>query len=107
MARKTAVYKENIQDFYSFLGISAEVGELLNRIKKVHRDRNGEFDDDDFDYIRKELGDILWYLSDICTIFDFELSDIAEANLHKLAKRSQLKLKGDPSKDPNYYNYFL
>lgn len=96
LARKTAVYPKKCGDFYSFLGLPGEVGELLNRVKKVHRDREGEYNDEDLIYIKKELGDILWYLSDIATMFELNMSDIAQCNLDKLLLRSQTNtIKGD------------
>lgn len=36
----------------------------------------------------KELGDVLWYLSNLCTEFDFKLDEVALQNLEKLKLRA-------------------
>jgi len=96
LALKTAVYPDKCGQFYSFLGLPGEVGELLNKVKKVHRDREGEYTDEDLLYIKKECGDILWYLSDICSMFNLQLSDVAGQNLSKLLLRKENNtIKGD------------
>jgi len=96
LAKTTSVYPDKCGDFYSFLGLPGEVGELLNRVKKVHRDRDGNFNEEDLLYIKKELGDILWYLSDISSMFELSLSDVAETNLEKLLLRKDNNtIKGD------------
>ena len=45
--------------FYTALALAGEVGELLNKIKKIARD-NIQIEREE---IISELGDILWYLS--------------------------------------------
>ena len=43
-----------------------------------------------------ELGDVLWYLTQICTELDLTLEEVAEANLVKLFDRLERgKIKGD------------
>jgi len=67
------------------LGISGEVGSLLSEYKKVLRD--GPAHTLFRDHVGEELGDILWYLSDLASKFGFELEDIALANLAKTQDR--------------------
>jgi len=48
--------------------------------------------------VKKELGDVLWYVSQVATEFNLNLSEIAEANIVKLrdrAERGKLKGSGD------------
>lgn len=35
----------------------------------------------------KELGDLMWYVAALCTIFGFDLEDVMGANIEKLQKR--------------------
>jgi NTP pyrophosphatase (non-canonical NTP hydrolase) len=65
------------------VGLSGEVGELLNHLKKYI------FHGEDFlrDYAIEEVGDILWYLSSICTILNIDLSEAMRGNIEKLKKR--------------------
>ena len=46
--------------------------------------------------IAKQLGDVLWYLTQICTELDLTLEEVAEANLTKLFSRlDRGKIGGD------------
>ena len=46
------------------------------------------FDDESKLAIKKELGDVLWYLSNLCTEFNFSLDEVASKNLEKLKLRA-------------------
>ena len=95
-ARKTAIYPSLGSNYvYPTLGLVGESGEVAEKVKKVIRDKNGVFDQETLIGLKKELGDVLWYLSNICTELNFSLEDIAEENLYKLEKRSlEGKIKG-------------
>lgn len=67
------------------LGLSGEVGELLSEYKKYLRD--GDCHKLSKDRIGEELGDILWYLTNVATKFDLDLHDIAKQNLEKIEAR--------------------
>ena len=58
------------------------------KVKKVIRDKNGIFDNESKLGIKKELGDVLWYVSNLCTELNFDLDDIALQNLEKLKIRA-------------------
>ena len=51
------------------------------------RDNNGNFDYESKTAIKKELGDVLWYLANLCNELDFTLNEVAEENLEKLNNR--------------------
>lgn len=68
---------------YALLGLSGEVGELHSHVAKAIRD----FKDVDNEYMKKELGDILWFVAAIASDCELSLSEIAEANIQKLKKR--------------------
>ena len=75
-----------------------EAGEVAEKVKKVLRDKNGVFDMESKNAIKKELGDVLWYLSNLCTEFNFSLNDVALENLKKLklrAKSGKISGSGD------------
>ncbi|MEL6403698.1 MAG: nucleoside triphosphate pyrophosphohydrolase family protein [Chloroflexota bacterium] len=83
---------------YPTLGLVNEAGEFAGKIKKIFRDRNGEITDADRDALKGELGDVLWYLTQICTNLDLTLEEVAEANLDKLFSRLErgvIKGEGD------------
>lgn len=100
---ETAIYKDNIARLdpstsdridkiiclaYVGLGLG-EVGELQGKIKKIIRDNNGIVNDDMKKSLGKELGDILWYISQTCSELGLDMGEVAEINLVKLASRKE------------------
>lgn len=72
---------------YPTLGLVNEAGEVAGKIKKIFRDKDGHISDDDKEALKGELGDVLWYLTQICTNLGLSLEEVAEANLDKLFDR--------------------
>ena len=72
---------------YPTLGLTNEAGELAGKVKKIFRDKDGVISPEDRLELKKELGDVLWYLAQICTELDLSLEDVAAANLQKLFSR--------------------
>jgi len=71
----------------SLLGLAGETGELLSEYKKYLRD--GESHKLFKERIQEELGDILWYLTNVASKFSISLDDIARANILKCRSRWQ------------------
>lgn len=96
-SKKTALYPNVGDNFiYPTLGLSGEAGEVAEKIKKVIRDKNGIIDEETKELIKKELGDVLWYVSQLATELSLSLDDVAEKNIKKLASRMERgKLHGD------------
>ena len=67
------------------LGLAGEAGELLGEHKKWLRD--GDAYKLFPDRVKEELGDLLWYLSNVATKHDLTLEDIAIYNLNKTQRR--------------------
>ena len=64
-------------------GLSGEVGELTDMVKKwIFHEK--ELDDD---HAKKELGDVMWYIAMICESFGWSLDEIMQMNIDKLKKR--------------------
>jgi NTP pyrophosphatase (non-canonical NTP hydrolase) len=83
-AAKTAIYKSEHQVIYPLIGLTGELGEVANKVKKILRD--GVFDREG---ILDEIGDCLWYISAICRDLNVSMSDVAVGNLKKLQDRKQ------------------
>ncbi len=67
------------------MGLLAEAGEVAAVFQKVIR---GDFTPDvAATKLAKELGDILWHISEIANDNDWKLKDIAETNIEKLESR--------------------
>ncbi|MDO9231067.1 MAG: nucleoside triphosphate pyrophosphohydrolase family protein [bacterium] len=87
-SRVTAIYPNAGENFvYPTLGLSGEAGEVAEKIKKVIRDKNGVMDDESREMIKKELGDVLWYVAQLASELKLPLDDIAEKNIEKLYSR--------------------
>lgn len=69
----------------SMLGLAGETGQLLCEYKKHLRD--GQAHSFFKQHVSEELGDLLWYISNVASKFDLSLSEIAAANLTKIGKR--------------------
>ncbi len=98
-ARKTAIYPKIGKSFvYPALGLAGEAGEVAEKIKKLFRDKNGKAGKAEKEEIKKELGDVLWYIANLAHEFGFSLEDVAKTNLEKLysrKRRSKIKGSGD------------
>lgn len=96
-ARQTALYPNKDNNFiYPTLGLVGEAGEVAEKIKKVLRDNGGIITLEKKEEIKKELGDVLWYVSNLAYELDIGLEDIAQGNIEKLFSRMERdKLHGD------------
>jgi len=84
--------------FNKLLGLVGETGEIAEKFKKIYRDKNGEMSEADTAEIKKELGDVQWYLSVIASYLDISLDEVATQNIGKLSSRKDrgvIKGKGD------------
>ena len=69
--------------FNACLGLSGEVGELNDMIKKwIFHEK--PFDEE---HAKKEMGDVLWYVAMMCHSFRWDLDDILQMNIDKLKAR--------------------
>lgn len=89
-------------DTYSLFGLMAEVGELADKVAKGVRKEMIEFSDNNIymqagetgnkelvEGIKKELGDVLWFVSHFAQRFGWSLEEVAQLNLDKLADRAK------------------
>jgi NTP pyrophosphatase (non-canonical NTP hydrolase) len=91
----TAVYPHDIAVLYCTVALAGETGEVSEKVKKVFRDNNGRFTQDKVREIAKELGDVLWYVSQLAKELNLSLDSIAKGNLSKLRERREKgKLSG-------------
>lgn len=94
---KTAIYPDRGHNFvYPVLGMLGEAGEVAEKIKKVWRDKNNIVSDEDKLEIKKEMGDVLWYLSQLAFELEISFDDVASTNILKINSRlDRNKLHGD------------
>lgn len=97
-SKATAIYPKEQGLAYVSLGLSAEAGEVANKVKKIIRDDNSQLTPDKAEAISQELGDVLWYVAQLATELGVNLDDVAQGNLDKLLsrkERGQLQGSGD------------
>ena len=89
-ATKTALYPDSGKNLiYPILGLCGESGELAEKLKKMIRDDQGLLTDDRRDLMIKELGDVLWYVSQVARELGSTLEEVAQGNIEKLASRAE------------------
>lgn len=81
----TAVYPRGDDDgeLYLWLGLLSEVGEIAGKIKKEIRDDAAFAKDDRL----AEFGDVMWYISELCTLYQLDLDEVLLYNMQKLESR--------------------
>jgi len=68
------------------LGISAECGELVEIIKKILL-QGKSYNEDNVVHMKKEAGDVLWYMSQLCIALNTSFEELMEINYQKLSAR--------------------
>lgn len=80
-------YSQEIDDvggiLNASLGLSGEVGELNDMIKKwiFHEKPIDKM------HLKKEIGDVCWYIAMMCEAWGFNLEQIMQLNINKLKER--------------------
>lgn len=87
---------------YMFTGLSAEVGEVNDKLAKAIRKGYLSLHRNDIAWwvkdsaqekikedLKKEIGDVLWFVAGLADVLGINLDDVATANLAKLADRAQ------------------
>ena len=87
VALTTAIYPREQAIIYPTLGLTGEAGEVANKVKKIIRDGSDSKDEKLVSEIKSEIVDCLWYIAVLANDFNIKLSDIASANIEKLATR--------------------
>ncbi|HRN96922.1 MAG TPA: nucleoside triphosphate pyrophosphohydrolase family protein [Candidatus Saccharibacteria bacterium] len=88
LALRTAGPKDKKDEmFHLVLGLVGEAGEIAEKVKKIIRDHGSDFDKLDKEDLKKELGDVMWYIAVLSDYFDISLDAIGTKNIEKLASR--------------------
>ena len=68
------------------LGLTAESGEFTEIVKKIIL-QGKPYNEDNVFHMKRELGDICWYLAQACMALDTTFDEIIEMNVEKLESR--------------------
>jgi len=67
-------------------GISAEAGEFTEVIKKIFL-QGKPYSEDNVFHLKRELGDICWYIAQACMALDTTFEEVLQMNYEKLSAR--------------------
>lgn len=71
------------------MGIAGEAGEVIEKWKKIVAYKEGNISSQDELELKKELGDVVWYVALLAHSLGFSLEEIMELNLSKLTDRKK------------------
>ena len=78
-------------EIHMVMGITTETGEIVDPYKKHFA--YGKVID--YVNVKEEIGDLMWYISNLCNLNDWNLEDILETNINKLRARYPDKFDAD------------
>ena len=81
------------------IGLSGEVGEFNEILKKIIFQEKA-LDTVTNEHLKKELGDVMWYVTQACLALKIDLEEVLKANKAKLSKRfPQKRFNGTHNKN--------
>ena len=96
---ETAIYPSSTEMeavTYCTLGLASESAEICGKLKKIMRDNNSIMTPERKQAIVAELGDVMWYVSELCTSLGVSMEEVAQSNLEKLKDRQERNvIQGD------------
>lgn len=69
------------------MGLAGEAGEFLEKWKKIIAYKHGKLGKEDKELLKKELGDVVWYIAVMADSLGMTLEDVMQLNVKKLADR--------------------
>ena len=69
-------------EYHALHGMVGEIGEIHSLYQKIYQGH--EYTQE---HMKKELGDLLWFISEYCTVMEWELEEIMQLNIEKLKAR--------------------
>ena len=79
--------QHTVDYLYPAMGLSEEAGEVSGKFAKAIRDNDGVIDEERKREIIKELGDVCWFVAEICTVLGADLEIVMQMNIAKLEDR--------------------
>lgn len=80
------------------MGIAGEAGEVVEKWKKIVAYDDGVVSDEKLQELKKELGDVVWYIAVMAHDLGFSFEEVMQLNVEKLKsrhKRNVIKGRGD------------
>lgn len=77
---------------HALFGLCSEVGEIQGIFQKIHQGHTM-----DEAALRLEVGDVLWFVSELCDVHGWNMGEVAKANIEKLRNRYPEKFTPEQS----------
>lgn len=94
---------ETLNTLHMLMGMQTEIGELTDPFKK----QLAYNEPIDWINVKEEIGDLMWYIGNLCYMLNFDLEEILEKNIEKLKVRypdkfdSEYAIQRDLNKERN------
>ena len=72
---------------YATIGLTAEAGEVAGKVQKMIRDNNSEMTQEIQQQLKKEMGDVMWFLGLLSDAIDVDLNEVVQENIIKIKNR--------------------
>lgn len=94
LAGRTINTKGTTQDIISHAlhGLAAETGEIHSLYQKQYQGHPLDLNEP-----KKEVGDLMWFIAELCTAYEWELEDVGQMNDYKLQRRYPNGFEADRS----------
>lgn len=76
-------FTKSAMEHHALHGMVGEIGELHSIYQKFYQGHV----ESGYEHYQKELGDLLWFIAEYCTAFNWKLEDIMKMNIDKLRAR--------------------
>lgn len=76
-------FPQSAMEHHALYGMVGEIGELHSIYQKLYQGHV----EIGYEHYQKELGDLLWFIAEYCTAFNWKLEDIMQMNIDKLKER--------------------
>src|SRR6478672_1997845 len=71
------------------MGVAGEAGEVVEKWKKIVAYKEGKVSDEDKELLKKELGDVVWYIAVMANSLGITLEEVMQLNVKKLSDRKK------------------
>lgn len=79
-------------EYHALHGMVGEIGEIHSIYQKAYQNHIP-----DPTHVKKELGDLLWFIAEYCTAVGWTLEDVMQLNIDKLKARYPLGFEAEHS----------
>lgn len=92
LSSKNHRHEHDTKTAHALHGMVGELGELHSIYQKAYQGHKA-----DAEHMKKEIGDLLWFIAEYCTANNWNLEDVMQLNIDKLKARYPKGFEADKS----------